>query len=236
MVTGKGDRVMAAVRSGIGKRGAFSPMSDPHAVTTVAQLETIYGQPVIGSILKELLVINDAYRALIEASPFCVLATAGPEGLDASPRGDLRGLIRVVDERTLLMPDRRGNQRIDSLRNVVRDPRVALLFLIPGVGETLRVNGRGQLTTDPALRASFAVDGKEPNTVLRITVEAIYFQCARAITRSQLWNPAHHVDRQSLPSTGTLTVAARDFKGRTDEFDAAAYDAALAERQKATLY
>jgi uncharacterized protein len=211
-------------------------MPDPHAVTTVAQLETIYGQPVIGSILKELPVINAAYRALIEASPFCVLATSGPEGLDASPRGDLRGLIRVVDERTLLMPDRRGNQRIDSLRNVVRDPRVALLFLIPGVGETLRVNGRAELTADPALRASFAVDGKQPNTVLRITVQAVYFQCARAIARSKLWDPSHHVDRKSLPSTGTLTVAARDCKGDTTEFDAPAYDAALSERQARTLY
>jgi uncharacterized protein len=211
-------------------------MSDPHAITTVAQLEALYGQPVIGSILKELPVINAAYRALIEASPFCILATSGPEGLDASPRGDLRGLIRVVDERTLLMPDRRGNQRIDSLRNVVRDPRVALLFLIPGVGETLRVNGRAELTADPALRASFAVEGKQPNTVLRITVQAVYFQCARAITRSRLWDPARHVARTALPSTGTLTVAARDFKGDSAEFDAAAYDAALAERQKRTLY
>jgi uncharacterized protein len=211
-------------------------MSDPHAITSIDQLERIYGQPVLGSILKELPVINAAYRALIEASPFCVLATSGPEGLDASPRGDLRGLIRVVDERTLLMPDRRGNQRIDSLRNVVRDPRVALLFLIPGVGETLRVNGQGTLTADPALRASFAVDGREPNTVLRITVEAVYFQCARAIARSKLWDPSHHVARTSLPSTGTLTVAARDHKGDRSAFDASAYDAALAERQKATLY
>jgi uncharacterized protein len=209
---------------------------DPHAIASIAQLETIYGQPVIGSVLKELPVINAAYRALIEASPFCVLATSGLEGLDASPRGDLKGLVRVVDERTILMPDRRGNQRIDSMRNVVRDGRVALLFLIPGVGETLRVNGRATLTADPALRASFAVDGREPLTVLLIAVEAVYFQCARAIARSKLWEPAHHVDRKSLPSTGTLTVAARDHKGRTDAFDAVAYDAALAERQAKTLY
>jgi PPOX class probable FMN-dependent enzyme len=148
----------------------------------------------------------------------------------------MHGLVRVVDERTLLLPDRRGNQRIDSLRNVVRDPRVALLFLIPGVGETLRVNGQAEITVDPQLLASFAVDGKEPRTVLRIAVEAVYFQCARAITRSRLWDPSAQVDRKSLPSTGTLTVAARDFKGSQAEFDAAAYDAALAERQKATLW
>ncbi|MEQ1613319.1 MAG: pyridoxamine 5'-phosphate oxidase family protein [Hyphomicrobiaceae bacterium] len=211
-------------------------MSDPRLVKTMAELDALYGTPALGSILKELPVINAAYRAMIEAAPFCVLATSGPEGLDASPRGDNHGLVRVVDEKTLLLPDRRGNQRIDSLRNVVRDPRVGLLFLIPGVGETLRVNGRAELTTDPELCSSFAVDGKEPKCVLRITVEAVYFQCARAIARSRLWEPSARVDRKSLPSTGTLTVAARDFKGRTDAFDAAAYDAALAERQKATLY
>ncbi len=211
-------------------------MSNQHELTTIEQLETLYGQPVIGSILKEIPVINAAYRALIEASPFCILATCGPEGLDASPRGDAPGFVRVVDERTLLLPDRRGNQRIDSLRNIVRDPRVALLFLIPGVGETLRVNGRGVLTTDPALLASFAVDGKSPKSVLRLTVDTVYFQCARALARSKLWDPASHVDRKSLPSTGTLTVAARDTKHDPTEFDAAAYDAALAERQKATMY
>ena len=211
-------------------------MSDPHVITSTAQLEALYGQPVLGSVLKEIPVINAAYRALIEASPFCILATCGPEGLDASPRGDAPGFVRVVDEKTLLLPDRRGNQRIDSLRNIVRDPRVALLFLIPGIGETLRVNGHGVLTTDPAILASFAVGDKQPQTVLRLTVDAIYFQCARALARSKLWDPAHFVDRKSLPSTGTLTVAARDTKGQTTEFDAAAYDAVLSERQKATLY
>lgn len=180
--------------------------------------------------------VHPLYRPYIEASPFAVLATIGEHGLDTSPRGDAPGFVRVVNAHTLILPDRRGNQRIDSLRNIVRDPRVGLLFLIPGVGETLRVNGRAELTTDPALCASFAVDGKEPKCVLRITVEAVYFQCARAISRSRLWDPSAHVDRKTLPSTGTLTVAARDFKGRTDAFDAAEYDAALAERQKATLY
>ncbi len=205
-------------------------------ITSLEQLEALYGEPVIGSILKEIPIINDAYRALIEASPFCVLATSGPEGLDASPRGDAPGFVRVADATTLLLPDRRGNQRIDSLRNIVRDPRVALLFLIPGVGETLRVNGRGVLTTDPEVLRSFAVDGKVPNTVLRLTVEAVYFQCARALARSKLWDPASLVDRKSLPSTGTLTVAARDTKRDTTAFDASAYDAALAERQQRSLY
>jgi uncharacterized protein len=211
-------------------------MNTTFDITSSEQLEALYGQPAIGSLLKEIPVINAAYRALIEASPFCVLATSGPEGLDASPRGDAPGFVRVADEKTLLLPDRRGNQRIDSLRNIVRDPRVALLFLIPGVGETLRVNGRGVLTADPAVLLSFAVEGKRPNTVLRVTVDAVYFQCARALARSKLWDPASVVDRKSLPSTGTLTVAARDTKRDTTEFDASAYDAVLEERQKATLY
>jgi uncharacterized protein len=211
-------------------------MSDPHAITTVEQLVALYGVPVGPSLMKELPVINAEYRAMIEAAPFCVLATAGPEGLDASPRGDAHGLVRVVDERTILLPDRRGNQRLDSLKNVVRDNRVALMFLIPGVDEAMRVNGRAELTTDPALCASFAVEGKAPKCVLRITVEAVYFQCARAMLRSRLWSREAQVDRKSLPSTGTLTTAARDFKGDTDEFDGAAYDVALRERQKATLW
>lgn len=211
-------------------------LSDPHVISSLSALEALYGEPALGSILKELAFINREYRTMIEASPFCVLATSGPEGLDASPRGDAGSLVRVVDEHTLLLPDRRGNQRIDALRNIVRDPRVALLFLIPGVGETLRVNGRAVITTDPALLASFAVEGKAPRTVVRITVEAIYFQCARAVIRSGLWDTSRHVARTSLPSTGTLTVAARDARGRSDEFDAPAYDAALAERQRNSLW
>lgn len=211
-------------------------MSDPHAITSLAALEALYGEPALGAILKELPVLNAEYRRLIEAAPFCVLATCGPEGLDASPRGDAHGLVRVVDERTLLMPDRRGNQRIDTLRNIVRDARVALLFLIPGVAETLRVNGRAQLTADPELCASFAVEGKAPKVVVRIVIETVYFQCARAVFRARLWEPDARIDRAALPSTGALTAAARDFKGRTDPFDAAAYDAELAERQKSTLW
>lgn len=211
-------------------------MTDPHAISSIEALTALYGEPVIGSVLKELPLINAEYRVMIEASPFCVLATSGPEGLDASPRGDAHGLVRVVDERTILLPDRRGNQRIDSLRNIVRDARVGLLFLIPGIGECMRVNGRAALTADPDLCASFAVEGKAPKVVIRIAVEAVYFQCARAVMRSRLWDPASRIERASLPSTGTLTTAARDAKGRTDPFDAAAYDAALTERQKASLW
>jgi PPOX class probable FMN-dependent enzyme len=178
-----------------------------HTVTTVAELEALYGLPVEAATVKEVARITPHYRAYIEASPFASLATSGPEGLDCSPRGDRPGFVRVQDEKTLMLPDRRGNNRIDSLRNIVRDPRVALLFLIPGVGNTLRVNGRARLSVEPALLESFAVDDKAPRSVMVMTVDAVYFQCARALVRSELWNTARHVDPKSLPSAGQILAA-----------------------------
>ena len=178
-----------------------------HTVTTVADLEALYDLPAEASTVKEVARITPHYRAYIEASPFASLATAGPEGLDCSPRGDRPGFVRVHDEKTLMLPDRRGNNRIDSLRNIVRDPRVALLFLIPGVGNTLRVNGRARLSVGPALLESFAVEDKAPRSVMVMTVDAVYFQCARALVRSELWNPARHIDSKSLPSAGQILAA-----------------------------
>ena len=173
-------------------------------VATIEQLEAIYGQPGETSTVKVANRITPPYRALIDKSPFAALATAGPEGLDCSPRGDLPGFVRVADEKTLMMPDRRGNNRVNSLRNIVRDPRVALLFLIPGSGSTLRVNGRAQVSADADLLASFRMDGKAPRTVIVMTVEEVYFQCARAIVRSDLWNPAKRVDPKTLPTPGQI--------------------------------
>ncbi|MBB4038885.1 hypothetical protein GGR34_000514 [Microvirga flocculans] len=206
-------------------------MPDSHIIASVAELESLYGAPGEASLQKEIDRIVPEYRAFIEAAPFVALATAGPEGLDCSPRGDGPGFVRVADDKTLLLPDRRGNNRIDSLRNIVRDPRVALLFLIPGIGETLRVNGRAAISTEPGLLDSFAIDGKAPKTVLRIAVESVFFQCARAILRSELWNPQKHVARESLPSAGRILAALSG-----NRFDGEAYDKALPERQKTTLY
>lgn len=200
-------------------------------ITSIAELEALYGAPGEASTVKEVDRITPQYRAYIEESPFVSLATAGPEGLDCSPRGDQRGFIRVRDERTLLMPDRRGNNRIDSLRNIVRDPRVALLFLIPGVGNTLRVNGRAVVSVEPALLESFAVEGKAPRSVIVMTVDAVYFQCARALVRSELWNPARHVAPSSLPSAGQILAALSQ-----DRVGGAAYDAEWPERAKRTMW
>ncbi|QFU14943.1 pyridoxamine 5'-phosphate oxidase family protein [Microvirga thermotolerans] len=206
-------------------------MADSHLVTTLAGLESLYGEVGEASRLKETDRIVPVYRALIEASPFAVLATAGPDGLDCSPRGDGPGFVRVVDETMLLLPDRRGNNRIDSLRNILHDPRVALLFLIPGVGETLRVNGRAAISADPALCESFAVDGRAPRTVIGITVDAVFFQCARAVARADLWNPDKRLPRHALPSAGEILAALSDGRAGGES-----YDKALPERVKATLY
>lgn len=173
-------------------------------VTTVEQLEAIYGVTNDASTVKVADQVTPLYRVFIEKSLFAALATVGPEGIDCSPRGDLAGFVRIHDGKTLMLPDRRGNNRIDSLRNVVRDPRVALMFLIPGCGNAIRVNGRAHISVDDKLLASFEVDGKAPRSVMVMTVEEIYFQCARAIVRSDLWNPDKRVDPRTLPTPGQI--------------------------------
>ncbi len=205
--------------------------TSPHAIETVAQLEALFGQPGEASLKKEVPYLHPAYRALIEASPFAVLSTVGPGGLDASPRGDPPGFVVVRDDKTLLMPERRGNNRIDSLRNIVADPRVGLLFLIPGVGETLRVNGRARITVEPGLLASLAMEGKPPQCVIEVRVETVFFQCARAIQRSKLWEPVQADAKRSVPTPGAILSALTEA-----QFDGETYDRELPARQKATLY
>jgi len=206
--------------------------ANDHLVHDEAALDAIYGEKNPASLAKEIAFIHPHYRALIEASPFMILATAGPEGLDCSPRGDPVGqFIQVLDEKTVLIPDRRGNNRIDSLRNIVRDGRVALLFLIPGVGETLRVNGRATISTEPALLERFPINGTLPKTVIVVKAERVYFQCPKALVRSELWNPAKQIDRKSLPSTGTILASITQGMAGGDE-----YDKAYPERLKATIY
>jgi uncharacterized protein len=200
-------------------------------IATIEQLEALYGHPGETSLVKEIDRIIPQYAAFIEASPFVALATSGPEGLDCSPRGDLAGFVRIRDERTLLMPDRHGNNRADSLRNIVRDPRVGLLFLVPGSGTTLRVNGRAELSIAPQLCASFTVEGKAPRSVMVIAVERVYFQCARAIVRSELWNPDRHVDPKSLPTPGKILAALS-----ADRIGGDTYDREWPERAKKTMW
>ncbi len=202
-----------------------------HLIRDEETLNALYGEISPGAIAKEIDYIHPHYRAMIEASPFMVLATTGPGGLDTSPRGDPAGFVHVVDDRTLLIPDRRGNNRADSLRNIIHDPKVALLFLIPGVGETLRVNGSAVISTDPALLARFPFNGTLPRSVIVVTAERVYFQCPKALVRSELWNPDKHISRKSLPSTGTILadITAGTVGGEE-------YDRAYPERLKQTLY
>jgi PPOX class probable FMN-dependent enzyme len=203
-----------------------------HDLMDEAALRRVYSShPGDTSLAKVCDHLHPLYRPYIEASPFAVLATRGPHGLDTSPRGDAPGFVSIADDRTLLLPDRRGNHRIDSLRNIVRDPQVALLFLIPGVGETLRVNGSARISTSPALCERFVVEGKAPASVLVVSVTSVFFQCARAIKRSGLWDPARHVERGTLPSPGAILECLS-----RSSVDGQAYDAALQARQAATLY
>jgi PPOX class probable FMN-dependent enzyme len=200
-------------------------------IATVEELEAIYGFPGESSTVKVADRITPSYRVLIEKSPFAALATSGPEGLDCSPRGDLPGFVRIHDDKTLMMPDRRGNNRIDSLRNIVRDPRTALLLLIPGSGSTLRINGRARVSADRRLLESFGVDGKMPRTVIVMTVEEIYFQCARAIVRSDLWNPDKRVDPKTLPTPGQILAEMSENRVGGEE-----YDRAWPERARQSLW
>jgi PPOX class probable FMN-dependent enzyme len=199
-------------------------------IASLAELEALYGAPGPASLRKVADRITPDYRALIEAAPFCALATSGPEGLDVSPRGDRAGsLVRIADERRLMLPDRRGNDRIDSLRNVVRDPRLALMFLIPGWDNALRVNGRGHVEAGAELLASFAVDGKAPRSVLVIDIEEIYFQCARAMVRSGLWSGA--------AAPAGLPTAGRILSGMTaGEVGGPAYDSEWPGRAAKTMW
>jgi PPOX class probable FMN-dependent enzyme len=200
-------------------------------VATIEQLEAIYGYPNEASTVKVADRITPPYRTLIEKSPFAALATCAPEGLDCSPRGDIAGFVRIHDEKTLMMPDRRGNNRVDSLRNIVRDPRVALLFLIPGSGSTLRVNGHAQVSVDQDLLASFKMDGKAPRTVVVMTVNEVYFQCARAIVRSDLWNPDKRVDPRTLPTPGQILADMSENRVGGEQ-----YDREWPERARQTLW
>ena len=200
---------------------------DPGAVTSIEALEALYGPVLPSARTKVTDHITPAYRAFIEASPFLVLATQGPRGMDVTPRGDPAGFVAVEDPQTLLLPDRRGNNRLDSLHNILADPRVGLLFLIPGIGETLRVAGRAEIRIDADLRERFAMEGKLPATVLRIAVERVYYHCQKSLARARLWDPAARRERDTVPSVGAMLAAAT----APGTVDAVAQDAAYASRQ-----
>ncbi|MEO1525849.1 MAG: pyridoxamine 5'-phosphate oxidase family protein [Planctomycetota bacterium] len=200
-------------------------------IQTAEELDALYGKPVESATIKVTRVITEDYRRLIEASPFVALATAGPEGLDCSPRGDHPGFIRVDSPKRILLPDRRGNNRVDSLRNIVHDPRVALLFFIPGSIVTLRVNGNARISVDEPLLKSFEVDGKSPRSVIVVDVSEVYFQCGRALMRSDIWNTDRHVPPDQLPTPGEILANLS-----SNRLGGEAYDNAWPDRARNTLW
>lgn len=199
-------------------------------ISSIEELESHYGSPGEASLIKVSDRLNSQYRRFVEASPFMILATCGPEGLDCSPRGDAGQVVRIADDKTLLIPDRRGNNRIDSLRNIVRDNRVALIFLVPGSDTTIRVNGAAEISVDEDLKQSLAVEGKLPRSVVVVRIGEIYFQCARALMRANIWGADARVDPASLPSAGEL------LKAMKESFDDATYDADWSERAQKSLW
>ena len=209
----------------------MNPVADKHLVTSTAQLEELYGAPNPLALAKEQDHLTQQYKAFVETSPFVIIATIGPEGLDCSPRGDPAGFVRIHDDKTVMLPDRRGNNRLDTLHNIVRDPRMSLLFLIPGAGETLRINGQGSISTDPELCASFIMQGKAPTSVLLVQIDTVYFQCKKALVRSNLWNIDAASRPKNLPTVGEMVQAMSD-----EPFDGAAYDKDYPERMKKTIY
>lgn len=206
-------------------------VTERDTVTTLEELGALYAAPSERVLQKDSDRINAAGRAFIAASPFLILATGGDQGLDCSPKGDKPGFVAVEDDgRTLLIPDRRGNNRIDGLRNLVEDPRIGLIFLVPGANETFRVNGRARISIDPGLKRRFTVDGKEPTTVMVVTVEQAFHHCPKALVRSDLWKRGSGNRPKDVPTLGTFAAA------RDPGVDGATYDAEYALRVPKELY
>src|SRR3569832_1216703 len=202
-----------------------------HLITTVDELEALYGTPSGPAVAKEVDRLTKGYRAMIAAAPFFVFATYRPERVACSPKGDPAGFIRVIDDATLAIPDRPGNNRLDGMRNVLRDPRISVLFLIPGVGETLRVIGRASISVDPALMAGFVVNGKLPRSVMIVKIERVFFHCSKAIVCLLLWVVVSLFVCLCLLSFGVFFAEVGG-----GALGGADYDRAAPERIKAMLY
>ena len=200
-------------------------MTSSNLIKDITQLDALYGDASPRSLTKEIDALNSQYQSFIEASPFMAVATVGMEGLDCSPRGEQGSVVRVVDANTIQFADRRGNNRLDTLRNIVEDDRIALLFLVPGIGETMRVNGRATISIAPELIEAFTVDGKSPKTVVEVKVERVYFQCSKALVRSGIWDSDIARSFGDVPSAGEMLAATTN-----DSFDALEYDRMLEKR------
>ncbi|PLX37378.1 MAG: hypothetical protein C0605_07580 [Hyphomicrobiales bacterium] len=205
-------------------------MTQSHMITSIEALEALYGQPSGAALAKETTHLTEEYRRWVEKAPFMAIASCGPRGLDCSPRGDETGqLLKVIDDHTLVLPDRGGNKRLDTMRNILEDPRVSLLFLIPGITEAMRIRGEARISVAPELLGLFEGANKPPVSVLVVTITSVFFQCARALMRSRLWQADAQLAPGDVPSAGEM------IRGASPGFDAGAYDQALPERQKNSL-
>ena len=204
-------------------------------ITSMAMLKAHYGDAVNErSLWKEIDHINEHYRQFIEASPFLILATYGENGVDCSPRGDPPGFVRIVGKHCIQIPDRRGNNRLDTLTNIINNPLVGIIFLVPNAGETIRVSGRAEILVDPALCESFAIKDKSANSVLSISVDKAYYQCQKALARSRLWDAASYIERSELPTAGQMAQHFSAMQGI--EFDGEGYDKNYSDHMKKTIY
>ncbi|MBV1879099.1 MAG: pyridoxamine 5'-phosphate oxidase family protein [Pseudomonadales bacterium] len=201
---------------------------------SIEELENIYGEAAENTQWKELDRINDHYRQFIEKSPFLILATHGEKSVDCSPRGDPAGFVRVLDERHIMLPDRRGNNRLDSLRNIIHNPNVGIIFLIPNVGETIRLSGKAEIVVDEALCNSFSINGKPASSVLSVKVDKVYYQCQKAIARSKLWDASAYIERTELPSAGQMNKVFAASKNI--DLSAKEYDRNYPAHMKKTIY
>ncbi|MFT4629879.1 MAG: PPOX class probable FMN-dependent enzyme [Arenicella sp.] len=204
------------------------------SINSLQQLAQVYGEADPAALWKEVDYINDHYRQFIKKSPFLILATSGDNGLDCSPRGDPAGFVRVVNEKCIQLPDRRGNNRLDSIKNIIRNPTVGLIFLVPNAGETIRLSGKAEILVDDDLCQSFAINGKAASSVLSINVEKVYFQCQKAIARSKLWDTSKHIDRSELPTAGQMVKVFAANKNQ--KFDSDSYDKNYPKRMQETIY
>ena len=197
-------------------------------ITCIKELEALYGEAIPASITKVVSRITPSYRRWISSARFVVLSTVGPEGADGSPRGDDGPVVRIEDDKTIMLPDWRGNNRIDSLRNIVRDPRVAMMFMIPGCHNVVRVNGRAAVTADKEICAHFEKLGKLPKTVIILSIDEVYFQCAKAIMRAKIWSGED--ESKTVPTAGEF------IKEMNTDFDAESYDSGYAEQAKPKMW
>jgi hypothetical protein len=208
-----------------------------HTLRSEAELRQIFGHAEGLAVSKSLRRLDRHCRYFIARSPFLVIGTMSADGrADVSPRGDPAGFVQVIDDTTLAIPDRPGNNRLDTLSNIMANPSVGLIFLVPGFDDTLRVNGKATIVRDPELLARAVVNGKEPKVAIRVAVEEAFLHCAKAFKRSRLWDPAARVDRKAMPSLGRMILEQTSGNGRTDDATAQATDAWIEEDYKKGLY